>query len=131
MPDRGAGAHQDHRAGETLGGKKLGEDRTHGMTEKHRLWRDLLEKALELGKVVRHAYADQGRGGIGGFRAVADEVGRVASPAQFLEHRLERVEAPGPFVSPVQHHDVPGHDFRPFARIPITTACRASRAGQR
>ena len=97
------------------------------MTEKHRPRRDRLEEGLVLGSVVRDAYADQGLCGISGPRPMTDEVRRVAVPAETLEHHLELIEAPRPFISAVQHHDVPGHDVSPF---PLIFARGGPHAGQ-
>ena len=125
--------HQHERAGKPLRSQKLGKDRANRMAEKHGARRDRLEEGLKLGAVIVHANADKSFCGIVRPRAVDDEIGRVASPAQALEHRPEFVEAPGSLIGPVQHDDVlvmtwemaEAQGFQGDSRPPCTPYVRA------
>jgi len=120
MPARGAGAYEDQRTREAFGRELLGKHSAHRVAEQDRLRCDSFEKNLKLIEVVGHADPDESGALLVGLEPVADQVRRVASPAEFVEHCLKLIEAPAAFVRAVDHYDVLGHGVCTF---PVRSRC--------
>jgi len=88
MPARGAGAYEDQRTREAFGREFLGKHSAHRVAEQDRLRCDSFEKNLKLIEVVGHADPDQSGALLVGLEPVADQVRRVASPAEFVDTAL-------------------------------------------
>ena len=110
-------AHQNERAREPRGGKLLGEQRTHGVTEQHRLWGKRFQDGGEIGAILGETDADKLPVGAVFASPMPDQIGRVNRPALALEHSPECVEAPAACRRAVQHHDVLSHSLLPIPRF--------------